>query len=75
MTAAAIHENTVSCLAKLGILENQIYSLIADNESNVSKVEELTRSDFALSENFPDHNEKDKCDVIEASDSQLWKTQ
>ena len=53
-TAAATSKNVVSCLVKLGILEKQIYSLATGNESNVLKVGELMKSDFALPENFSD---------------------
>ena len=51
-TAAAIRKNTISCSAKFGILEKQIYSLTTNNGSNVSKVGKLMRSDFALPENL-----------------------
>ena len=72
-TAAGIRNNIVSCLTKLCVLEKQIYSLTTDNESNVLKVWELMRSDFALPENFPDQSDEDECDVTEASDSELWE--
>ena len=72
-TAAPIRKNIVSCLAKLGILEKQIYSLTTDNGSNVLKVRELMRSNFALPKNFADRNLEDECDVAEASDSKLWE--
>ena len=43
-TAAAIRKTIVSCLVKLGIFD----SLTADNGSNVLKIGEMMRSDFAL---------------------------
>ena len=42
-----------------------IYSLVTDDGSNVLKVRELLRSDFAY------QNDEDECDVTEASDSEL----
>ena len=73
-TAAATRKDIVTCSTKLGNLEKQSCSLTIDNVSNVSKVGELMRSDFALAENFADYNDKDESDVTEASDSELWKT-
>ena len=58
-TAAAIRKNIASCLAKLGILEKQIYSLTTDNGSNIIEVGELMRSDFVLPQNFLDQNDED----------------
>ena len=58
MTVSAIHKIIVNCLAKLGILEKQAYSLTTDNKSNVLKVGELMRSDFALPNNFANQNEE-----------------
>ena len=45
-TAAAIWEQIKRSLAKLGIFENQIYTLTTDNGANVLKVGDLMRSDF-----------------------------
>ena len=42
--AAAIRKTIVSCLVKLGVFD----SFTADNGSNVLKIGELMRSDFAL---------------------------
>ena len=53
-TAAALRKNIASCLAKLGILEKQIYSLMIDNGSNILQVGELIRSDFTLLKSFAD---------------------
>ena len=55
-TAAAIRKNIVICLAKLGILEKQIYSPTTDNGSSVLKVGELMRSDFNLPKNLADQS-------------------
>ena len=60
---AAILKNIVGCSTKLDILEKQIYSLTTDYESNVLKVGELMRSDFTLSKNFANQNDKGECDV------------
>ena len=60
-TFVAIGKTIVSCLAKLDILEKQIYSFTTDNGSNDFKVGELIRSDFALSKNFADQNDEDDC--------------
>ena len=72
-TAAAIRENMVRCLLQLGISEKQIYSLTTDNGSNVFKVGELMRSDFALSEgeNILDQDVENDCDENQISPSGL----
>ena len=70
---AAIRKIIVNYLDKLGILENQIFSLASDNESNVLKVMELERSDFALPENFAYQNDEGECDLGGASDDELWR--
>ena len=71
-TAAAIRNNVGSSLAKLGILEKQIYSLTTDNGSNILKVGELMRRNFALPETFAEPNDEDELDVItEVCDSEL----
>ena len=68
--AAAIHENIVSCLAKLGILEKQIQP-DSDKGFNVLKVGKLMRSDSAMPKNFADQSDEDEYDVTEASDCEL----
>ena len=70
-SAVVIRKKIVSYLAKLDILETQICSLTTG--SNVLKAGQLMRTDFALPENFADENDEDKCDVTEASDSELWE--
>ena len=50
-----------------------MYSFTTESESNVLKVGELMRSDFALSENFSDQNDEDECDVTAACESELWE--
>ena len=72
-TAAATRKDIVTCLTKLGNLEKQSCSLTIDNVSNVSKVGELMRSDFALAENFADQNEENECNAAEASANELWE--
>ena len=70
-TAAAIRKNIASCLAKIGVLEKQIYRSKTNSGSSVLVVGELMRSDLALLENFADQNEEDECEVSEAFNCKL----
>jgi len=70
-TAVAIRGYIVRCLAKLGISEKHIYSLTTDNGSNVIKVGDLMRSDFALAQQNCGSEDDDEHDVAETSDNEL----
>lgn len=71
-TAAEIRSTLVVCLQKVGIREEQIYTLTTDNGSNVIKVGKLMREDAQLAvedERENDHSDKDE-EFLSESDSE-----
>ena len=73
-STAAIRKYVVNYMAKLGILEKQIYSLTTDNKFNILKVGELIISGFVLPENFANQNDENKCDVTRDVEAVIFQT-